>query len=349
MSFSPLLKNSLASLHQDRLRQLLTVLRQPFSLAVMASIGIHALLWVLLPLLTSSQEKAPDTSRTIGVVELSPIEQLRLPELVGELPAPGASSPAASKPAKATDSPQSTMPDDGLYSIPLVPPPPVTILPPILEPPPLLPPLPPPRVIRVPSRSPQPADTTSPPDTPDTPDTPEAEPTPVPTEGVRPEKIPEAAIAALREKQAELRQKTDPFAFSKTNTTEAEFTQNISRLSESAKSLAQGNLDADWKRQKEITDLYPKAACPAKVKGLTWVGALFRPDGKLEGKPEVLLSSGYSGLDQVALNDVSKQTVKSGDKYQALIFPFRFEPTEAVCPAGEDNKPARDESPPTPK
>ncbi len=50
-------------------------------IAVLASIGIHGLLWVVLPGLTiDSQANKSSSQRTIGLVELSPQEQSRLPQ-----------------------------------------------------------------------------------------------------------------------------------------------------------------------------------------------------------------------------------------------------------------------------
>lgn len=50
--------------------------------AVLASLGIHGLLWVILPGLTiGSQANKPPSQRTIGLVDLSPQEQSRLPQV----------------------------------------------------------------------------------------------------------------------------------------------------------------------------------------------------------------------------------------------------------------------------
>jgi hypothetical protein len=53
---------------------------QPTGIAVMASVGIHAALGVSLPYLPISSQEKP-SSRTVQLVQLSPTEQSRLPQL----------------------------------------------------------------------------------------------------------------------------------------------------------------------------------------------------------------------------------------------------------------------------
>jgi hypothetical protein len=57
----------------------LTNLRQPLSIAVLASLGMHGLMAMLLPLLPPSNPAAAEQG-TVKLVELSPAEQLRLPQ-----------------------------------------------------------------------------------------------------------------------------------------------------------------------------------------------------------------------------------------------------------------------------
>lgn len=326
------------------------MLRQPFSIAILASLGIHGALWFLLPFMPTGNPIQMSNQKSVGVVELTPLEQLRLPDTLSgsttrTLPSPGSQSPLWTKPMIPTkpNPPASPVPppappllDSGsLYNIPIIPPPPVTILPPLNLPPIPEPPQP---VKRRPVQPPPPkASGPTPPATnPAEPGQPSA--TPSPTEPVRPEKIPAAAIAALRERQEQLRQTGDRFSFNQANTTEGEFNQNLAQLGETANQLSAGNLKKDWQRQKDITDLYPKEACPLKLKGTTWVGAVFTPEGKLAEKPTVLLSSGYAGLDESAVVYVANQTIPAKDQFQALIFPFQFEYSETVCPPDNSEK-----------
>ena len=50
-------------------------------IAILASLGVHGLLWAVLPGLTVSQADKSPSQRTIGLVELSPQEQNRLPQV----------------------------------------------------------------------------------------------------------------------------------------------------------------------------------------------------------------------------------------------------------------------------
>ncbi len=57
------------------------MLRQPIGMAVLASLGFHGLLWATLPRLHAfSRPVADQQQRTVGLVELTPAEQNRLPE-----------------------------------------------------------------------------------------------------------------------------------------------------------------------------------------------------------------------------------------------------------------------------
>lgn len=58
-------------------------LQQPTAISAIASLGIHALVFALLPILPYAalvEEKEPDIRQSVEVVELSPEEQARLPE-----------------------------------------------------------------------------------------------------------------------------------------------------------------------------------------------------------------------------------------------------------------------------
>jgi len=55
-------------------------LRQPIGLAVLSSIGIHGLLWSVLPVLPLESKQVSESQRTVGLIELTPAEQSRLPQ-----------------------------------------------------------------------------------------------------------------------------------------------------------------------------------------------------------------------------------------------------------------------------
>ncbi len=94
MSQSSLPKNVPDFLRQENLDKTLEVLRQPFSLAILASIGIHAILGIVLPMLPSKDQKPAEHS--VQVVELVSTDQARIPEFDKPL----GNSPSISNPTK---------------------------------------------------------------------------------------------------------------------------------------------------------------------------------------------------------------------------------------------------------
>ena len=106
------------------IKNLPETLSQPLSIATLASLGVHGLFWVILPVLPlDSQSEAAHSPRTVGLVQLTPEEQSRLPQ-------------AATPQSTAALPPFGTQPNQ-LDDLPSLPPPPVYQ-------PYTLPPLPPP-------------------------------------------------------------------------------------------------------------------------------------------------------------------------------------------------------------
>jgi outer membrane biosynthesis protein TonB len=65
-------------LNHNRTTDLLTLLRDPMTIAVFASIAVHSFLAAALPLIPSA--KPAEDLRQVRVIELSPLERLRLPQ-----------------------------------------------------------------------------------------------------------------------------------------------------------------------------------------------------------------------------------------------------------------------------
>lgn len=360
------LPNGLANSWQDKAEQALTALRTPTALAVIASVGVHVVAAVLLPMM-SSQSRPDEAQKSVQVVELSPSEQSRLPNVEG-LPSPLAPSvnsvpsqpkltnPFAFPPSGQTPAPPLNPPpvdSSSMYTIPpLMPPPTITFSTPVFQPP-------------LPSQSritiqpekpavkptPQPQQTEPPreeeaaarPAAPEQPEATKPEPEQPP---VRSEKIPAAAIAQLRQKQAEYRAKQEQFAYNPDGTSEQAFAANATALGTEAQTLAKENLNDDWKFMKVIKSEYLEAACPVKIKAKAQIGGVVTPDGKLAAEPKVLQSSGYKAFDQLALDYVKKQEFDGSEQYTAIIFPFEFAPTPELCPPGAGEPPTQpDESP----
>ncbi len=331
------------------------MLRDPFALAVLGSLAIHGLLWVVLPLLPSAKPEDFDARQTVGVVELSPTEQLRLPDFAN----PQVSFPPLTSQTKlpkipanssktARKSPDPLLDNSSLYNFPLLnfPPPPVLNIP--FSSIDSLPPIPNDRRRVV--RESRPVVKVKPKPQPSTPPDALASATatatgPVdeqPKAPVRPEKLTPEQLARLLEDGRKAQNSRDLFTLNTANTTDKDLQNNSIQFAEIAQQLSQGNLENNkdsWHKQKDVTDLYPKEACPYKLKGNAFIAALVQPDGKLAGKPVVLRSSGYKALDNAAIEYVTKQKFDAGDQYRVMSYPFVFEPTEKLCPAGDAAKP----------
>ncbi|MBD2021565.1 hypothetical protein H6F43_15400, partial [Leptolyngbya sp. FACHB-36] len=206
-SFSPKLPDFL---RQPIVERAVDALRQPTALAAIASLGVHGLLAVTLPLLPSDQPEE-DAQRTVGVVQLTPAEQQRVPEAStpsSALP----NSPRSSLPPQSSLSPLRPLPplvplpapDTSLYNIPIPPPLNLPLPPPILNipfpdfsalpQPPKPSPQPPPK----PSNSPSPAAPTATPSPGGSPSSPPTPGSPTPGTATRPPLTPEQ-IAAIRQ------------------------------------------------------------------------------------------------------------------------------------------------------
>lgn len=76
-----------------------SILRDPTAIAVLASIGMHGLLWAVLPYLplSAAQPTEADIQREVGLVELSPEELARVPQFDTQttIPIPGVPLPPA--------------------------------------------------------------------------------------------------------------------------------------------------------------------------------------------------------------------------------------------------------------
>ncbi|NEQ24253.1 MAG: hypothetical protein F6K28_35065, partial [Microcoleus sp. SIO2G3] len=168
-----------SSMPQSLPAPLRSLLRDPLAIAVLASIGVHGLLWAGLPYLPSLQSRPTEAEiqREVGLVELSPEELSRVPQAASQsnLPIPAAPLPSA---------PTGRQPQEfSLRPLPTSPPPSLpSILPPsfYIPPPPRLPLYIPPTAIRPRSTTPTrpvPRSTPTPTTTP-TPTPPQASPTP---------------------------------------------------------------------------------------------------------------------------------------------------------------------------
>jgi len=84
MSDSSTLKKLPLPLSPAQANQAIAVARHPVAIAVVASLGVHGLLWFGLPYLTAAEPPKKDPQQAVDVIELSPLEQARLPQSILE-------------------------------------------------------------------------------------------------------------------------------------------------------------------------------------------------------------------------------------------------------------------------
>ncbi|XHX75817.1 MAG: hypothetical protein RBJ76_15335 [Stenomitos frigidus ULC029] len=341
----------LPQMNQETLERVLEKLRQPSSIAVLASLVAHGVLGAALPSLLANQPEELDTQRRVQVVELSPAEQSQLPTL-DTTSLPPSLLPAqplqSNKPAIKLPAPK--LDDPSLYTFPLYPPPtfPLSAFPPSIFD------IPAPAAKRPPSplTSKQPVPT-PPADSKPSPDSkPPADSKPRATENdpnqaaapstapVRPEKLSPEQIAALQKDAQRSRQIPPSYTFNGPETAEKAagvFSDNATAFIDVATKITGGNADdSRLKTPEKVTDLFPKDAC-SFVSGVRRAsfGVILKPDGTLAEPPFVLLTSGYKGLDTAAIEDITSTTknkkFSDGAKFQVIRFDYEFDP-KAVCP-----------------
>lgn len=325
-----------------RLERIRETLRHPSSLAVLASLGVHGLLWFGLPLLPSAASRQPNTQRQVDVIELSPLEQARLPQTALQPLPPSPDSPKLTDPFSsgvpaAPPDPTITTPVPGsstYYPIPGLDP--------------------------SSNRSTASTQTTQKPD-PDSkpaktqdgitnnqpqkqdgsdadtpkPDTPSNKAGDLkPTSGNQYEKNREDA----EKQRLALQQK---YAYNATGTSDQDYVANSGKA---GNEVGETFEIKDWEKPISVRSPYPKDACKFQhdgkpIKGTTGLAVVLQPDGKLAEKTWLLKSSGFKGLDEAASNfleqewsQIAKQNeIEPGKKPKGFLVTVTAEPAEADC------------------
>ncbi|XGV94567.1 MAG: hypothetical protein ACAF41_17660 [Leptolyngbya sp. BL-A-14] len=345
MSNSFLPKKAPNVFNQETLERTLVLLRQPFSIAVLASLGLHGVLWAALPNILAETAKEADTKQRVRTVELSPAEQSQLPSFgINQIP-PTLLPTNPTKPAQSnTKLPEPKLPDaklyndPSLYNFPTLQPPPPDVFPSYG-----LPPLGlnfnPPSVKKPQKPTPKPTTTpNSPSDSGSTVKPDQGSPkTPVdPNAPVRPEKLSPEQLTALRQEGVRQSQLRTLYTFNGPDTLEKAtgvFNANGTAFIDAAKKIAGGDADDShlYKTPERVSGSVPKEACPF-VRGVrnASFGAIVKPDGSLAETPTVLLTSGFKGLDNAAIDEITNivKNKKFGDgsKFQLIRFDFMFDP-----------------------
>lgn len=338
-------------------------LKHPAVWSGIASVGLHGLLFALLPLLPTEalKENPPDLQRSVDLVELTPEEQQRLPdfpdELLIDLP-PIAQTPSQSPPDLFSTLPplpsEPVPPLDPSFVNPL-PLPPFPIFP-ILPPPPRTPlqiPTPtPPSPQASPSPSPSPSPQASPaPDAtpqPEASPAPDASPVPAPTETAEnppasPQPSPSEQLIARQQELREL------YSYNPEGTSNEAALQSDTGWLEQISTQLGDNWNEDAQKNLapsriiEIAGAYPRAACTRRLAASVILGVMVDGEGKLVEEPvppTILRSSGYGVFNQLAIEAVVAHSFEAIGKplpYRVLV---EFQPTDEVCPPGTAPEPA---------
>jgi hypothetical protein len=329
-----------------------SALKDPFSVAAIASIGLHGLLWVLLPILPNSlaAPREPEIQREVGVIQLTPEELKRIP--ASELPRqPSVSLPQSAIPLTLPPRSLNQLPNQYSFSplptqpaIPYLPPLPPSFYIPSYTPPTFsLPPLPPLRSTTPPVRSGR----STPSPSPSTQATPTPQPrieypnltgrasttqldlqvSPRPSVSASPTAPPQTLAEANRQLQERYRQL---LTYNAQGTRQEDgntafgawFYQELGRRSLS--DLVSETINA----------IYPREACVLQRSAQVVYGVVVNSDDKISGDPRKLLSSGFPIFDQRALEVLQAHTFNnSTDADQVYQVNIRFEYSGQVCPA----------------
>ncbi len=310
--------------HASIIQTLPAKLLQPTSIAIFASIGIHALmLGVALPSLLMFSSEQQMTARTVRILELTPAEQNRLPDF--SVPPPPSNVPPF--PNTPIFNPIKALPLPPFPNFKTFPLPPVRVT---------LPPPPPFTARNSPTESEKPINRLP---------TFPSVPSPIPprelinsqreeiaansdTESNSPPTPPtNADIVAQRQQKlvARIRQRRESLQADKTNTTNEEATKNYVNWLVA--------MEADKPKELNITGTYPKDACLRKLQGTTAYGVLVDAEGKVTNL-QLVKSAGYPILNQQAQKDIESHSFENQtDQPKPYFVNVNFEYDAEICPS----------------
>lgn len=329
-----------------------TLLRQPTYAAGLASVGIHGLLWFVLPLLplNSSTPTEPEIQRTVSLVELSPAEQSRLPDFsTPQVTLPTIPDPSPDlyslSPLPNSFSPIPTQPSTPSYptfpSIPsFLPPPPPFTFPPSYS-------LPRSPQTSIPPRSPQSPNTTttspspSPSSTPT--QTPESQggatsslpPNPTPSPSTSPSPQPGERLRqdfATRRQEIRGLLERDP--------TRSDLNQSPTNIEEwfaAVQPILDGTTQTRSWQNLNITQPYSRDICLTQLANderYVVVGAVVKNGQVIEDpEPEVVIGSGYRFLNSEAIKAVKSYQFPETPQSKAYLIKVSFQRNHETCPS----------------
>lgn len=349
------MSSSLRTQDLSTLQKMQQWLKHPIAWSGIASVGVHGLLFALLPLINAEalKENPPDIQRSVDLVELTPEEQQRLPDFPGEAPielppltqTPFQNSPLAPTLPPLNDPLPPTLPPSfsnppSIFSIPFF-----SNVPP--APPPLSLPAPaPPTRDRPQTRpSPQPSASATPNPQQQNPQTSQSAEPPQPNESPTSEnQLPAQQPSPQEQLLARNRELQELYTFNPEGTTQEAALQTdtgwleqVSReFGDSWTEDVQKNI-APNQKPIEIAGAYPRAACLRRLSAAVVLGVVVDGEGKVVQDPvppTIIQSSGYGVFNQLAIEAAAVHAFEATGKrlpYRVLV---KFEPNDEVCPPG---------------
>ncbi|HEY9625757.1 MAG TPA: hypothetical protein V6C84_00510 [Coleofasciculaceae cyanobacterium] len=336
------------------------------AIAAIASLGVHALMFALLPLMPSAvlDTGEPEIKQSVEVVELTPTEESRLPEISNsliELP------PIAQQP----------LPSQFNYSLNPLPDPSTLELPPYTgypststssdpirdllrqystaEPLPVSPYPPAPSTLPTPAQPATPSQANGEPRSQPSPASPVSLQTPSPTPGSTAANQPETSqpqprsLDEIRQAQTErIRQRREEISRLATDDTgigNGAISANMGTWLEVAVAWLGGDeqkfKQINLKEPIELEAVYPEAACPLQAdlptEQLPWVGVLVDADGKVvdetEKRPQILRGSKYRIFNQQAIEDAIAHRFEATGEKEAYVLQLNYDYKPEACPA----------------
>ncbi|MBE9169682.1 TonB family protein [Pleurocapsales cyanobacterium LEGE 06147] len=342
--------------YDSKLNNRASLLIQPTQIAIIISLALHLLLFKYgLPKL-SLENKNSTEDFAVPLVELSPLEQTRLPDLSPEptwnnMPLPEGVQPFALSPSIPTNPnlfpnlpPVPLPPPPQNFELPPFPPipplpslpstdiklPPVGDISSIPAPPPLPPidsegaePTKPSSVSEPPAERSRAAGAAAPPES----KKPEAKPPQAAASPQPQPQIPPEQIAAQRQQQLDrgIRNLSASLQEENTGTTDEEARKNYVAWLNKVGTSQPEKLD--------MSGTYPRDACIRRLEGKTVFGILVNPKGEVTDL-ELIKSAGYSIFNQQASEDIAARPFKNDTgkpkPYQVTV-DFEYDPE--ICPS----------------
>lgn len=329
------------------IKNLPEILRQPTNIGILASLGVHAVAAIAFSVTPPATPEA--AQRKVQLIELTPEEQRLLPQVsTPQISLPSSQLPTQQLPLanSPTKLPAAKSNSTDLYNFNPSPPPPLN-WPPLFVPPtqtfypPYTPPITAQKPIDNKPSDKKPDDKKTETKKPEENRTEEKKPAaneenktastqgtvqetkmpPGDRPSVRSETIPPAAIARLRELQAQQQQ----FAYNATGTSEPEVRDQYLTWVQKV-----------WKdklpKKLEIAASLPAFSCTKKVEATTVMGVLADAEGKIVDQPVPIQSSGYPVLNQTAMEAIKAHSFEKTTEQQAYLVYVKFPYDPKACP-----------------